>query len=221
MDPVGPNTLVVSGNVANVSLATFVFPVGDLTLRVTPWDVKEPLVQRLRVGPIDVPAWIFSFTLEAVDHNGNVLKALKTSKGTIPVFVALNDTTHGYDINVTAWCPVGCLCWPDILVDYRLFNSTGFATKPWGNGIERGQVQVHQQPVPEQLLPAPLHRRRQLQLRRVVRRRHGLQLQLHHAGAQRAARLQRGHTSAGDLLQRDSITQVLQESLQPGQDQTP
>ncbi|MEM4669344.1 MAG: carboxypeptidase-like regulatory domain-containing protein [Thermofilum sp.] len=221
MDPVsGPSPLVVTGNIANVSQATYVFPVGDIVFRVTQWDVKEPLVNisatltyykgdtrmyvdgpkltdcsglvsftkvpmiatgntkvilELRttssthyirpqdagllvgkwdltsliagikpacsVGPIDVPAWIFSFTLEAVDHAGNILKELPTSNGTAPVIVALNDTAYGTDYNVTLLCVggPGCLCWPEILVDYRIFNATGFADKPWGNGISEAR----------------------------------------------------------------------------------
>lgn len=217
MDPVsGPSPLVVTGNIANVSQATYVFPVGDITFRITPWDVKEPLVNisaklihyekgikmyedsktsgcdglvtftrvplkvaegskvvlELRttantpyirpqdagllvgrwdltsliagvkpacsIGPIDVPTWIFSFTLEAVDHAGNVLKELPTSNGTIPVVVALNDTAYGTQLNLTLVCTAGpgCLCWPDILVDYRLFNTTKSGPAgPWNNGI--------------------------------------------------------------------------------------
>ncbi|UNQ72797.1 carboxypeptidase-like regulatory domain-containing protein [Infirmifilum sp. NZ] len=217
MDPVdGPNPLVVTGNIANMSQAIYTFPVGDLKLRVTQWDENAPLVNisvtldyfkkttktytetavtdcqgivtfqkvplkydtttnsiivtlkttpdtpyirhpkddgllvgkwdlttliasqpaACKVGPIDVPAWIFSFTLKAVDHKGNILEELPTSNGAAPVIVALNDTDWGTAYNLTLWCKEGpgCLCWPEIPVTYRIFNATGNADKAWGNG---------------------------------------------------------------------------------------
>jgi len=226
MDPVsGPNPLVVSGNIGNVSKATYTFPVGDLILRITPWDVKEPLVNvsvlleyfkagartyyegpkltdcegkvtftkvpfvvgpnnlvtvtirttpntpyirhpkddglligkwnltgllkgitpGCTVGPIDVPTWVFSFTLEAVDHNGNVLKELPTSNGTAPVIVAINDTYTGKWYNVTEVCQggPGCLCWPLIDVNYKIFNTTKSGPAgPWNNGLPEARFKV-------------------------------------------------------------------------------
>ncbi|MHB9303195.1 carboxypeptidase-like regulatory domain-containing protein [Thermofilum pendens] len=224
LDPVsGPNPLVVSGNIGNISKATYTFPIGDLTLRITPWDVKEPLVNvsvlleyfkagartyyeshvtgcdgtvtftkvpfkvaanskitvtittrpdtpyirhpkddglvigkwdltsllntttpACNVGPIDVPTWVFSFTLEAVDHNGNVLKELPTSNGTAPVIVAINDTYTKNEYNVTQVCQAGpgCLCWPLINVNYQIFNSTNYLGTPWGNGISEARFKI-------------------------------------------------------------------------------
>jgi hypothetical protein len=221
----GPNPLVVSGNIGNFSKATYTFPVGDLILRITPWDVKEPLVNvsvlleyfkagartyyegpkltdcegkvtftkvpfvvgpnnlvtvtikttpytpyirhpkddglligkwnltgLLRgispgctVGPIDVPTWVFSFTLEAVDHNGNILKELPTSNGTAPVIVAINDTYTKNEYNVTQVCQggPGCLCWPLINVNYKIFNTTKSGPAgPWNNGMPEARFKV-------------------------------------------------------------------------------
>jgi hypothetical protein len=226
MDPVsGPNPLVVSGNIGNISKATYTFPVGDLILRITPWDVKEPLVNvsvlleyfkagartyyegpkptdcegkvtftkvpfvvgpnnlvtvtirttpdtpyirhpkddglligkwnltgllkgitpGCTVGPIDVPTWVFSFTLEAVDHNGNILKELPTSDGTAPVIVAINDTYTKNEYNVTQICQggPGCLCWPLINVSYKIFNTTKSGPAgPWNNGLSEARFKV-------------------------------------------------------------------------------
>ncbi|AJB41157.1 hypothetical protein TCARB_0079 [Thermofilum adornatum 1505] len=227
MDPVsGPNPLVVSGNIGNISKATYTFPVGDLILRITPWDdVKEPLVNvsvlleyfkagartyyegpkltdcegkvtftkvpfvvgpnnlvtvtikttpytpyirhpkddglligkwnltgllkgispGCTVGPIDVPTWVFSFTLEAVDHNGNILKELPTSNGAAPVIVAINDTYTKNEYNVTQVCQggPGCLCWPLINVNYKIFNTTKSGPAgPWNNGLSEARFKV-------------------------------------------------------------------------------
>jgi hypothetical protein len=226
MNPVsGPNPLVANGNIGNISKATFTFPVGDLILRITPWDVKEPLVNvsvlleyfkgsvrtyyegpkltdcegkvtftkvpfvvgannlvtvtirttpdtpyirhpkddnlligkwnltgllmgispGCTVGPIDVPTWVFSFTLEAVDHNGNILKELPTSNGTAPVIVALNDTYTMNEYNVTQLCQggPGCLCWPLINVNYQIFNTTKSGPAgPWNNGLSEARFKV-------------------------------------------------------------------------------
>ncbi|WP_288007735.1 carboxypeptidase-like regulatory domain-containing protein, partial [Thermofilum sp.] len=224
MDPVyGPNPLVVNGNINN---ATYKFPVGDLILRITPWDVNEPLVNvsvsleyfkgsvrtyyeepkltdcegqvtftkvpfvvgpnnlvtvtirttpdtpyirhpkddglligkwnltgllkgispGCTVGPIDVPTWVFSFTLEAVDHNGNILKELPTSNGTAPVIVAINDTYTKNEYNVTQKCREGpgCLCWPLINVNYKIFNTTKSGPAgPWNNGLSEARFKVN------------------------------------------------------------------------------
>ncbi|MGC9096486.1 MAG: carboxypeptidase regulatory-like domain-containing protein [Infirmifilum sp.] len=222
MSPVsGPSPLVVTGNIANYSQATYTFPVGDIKFRVTQWDEKLPLVNisvtldyykgtrktytetattgcdgivsftkvplsidtslnsviitlkttedtpyirhpkddnlvigkwdltktlagiqpSCTIGPIDIPAWVFSFTLEAVDHAGNILKELPTSNGTAPVIVALNDTYNALSYNVTQVCQggPGCLCWPSISVTYQIFNATNNAGKPWGNGISEAR----------------------------------------------------------------------------------
>ncbi|PLJ76795.1 MAG: hypothetical protein B7L53_09780 [Thermofilum sp. NZ13] len=210
-----PDTLNVTGNVDN---ATFRFPVGDVTFRITEWDSKTPIYKAIykvdvtleyykndtktfaatnttdcygevkftkvplkvdatrnriilkvttrqdtpyirpqdaglvigwydlthhefqltcATNEITVPAWVFSFTLEAVDHTGeNVLSELPTSNGKAPVIVALNDTYEAMAQNITLLCQKGpgCLCWPNVRVTYKIFNATGNADQAWGNG---------------------------------------------------------------------------------------
>ncbi|QOJ79598.1 carboxypeptidase regulatory-like domain-containing protein [Infirmifilum lucidum] len=114
----------------------------DVGLVVGKWDLTKVIAGQAPacvLGPLEVPAWIFSFTLEAVDHNGNVLTELPTSNGTAPVIVALNDTYTATEHNVTLVCITGpgCLCWPNIEVTYKIFNATGNPGTPWGNGMSK------------------------------------------------------------------------------------
>ena len=214
--PDSPQSLVVTKNVWNASdVATFKFPVGDLTIKVTQWDVNEQLLNitvvlelykndvlrytvegltdcdgevtfskiplrvtaenevrvklytnehtpyirkpqdvDLLVGDYDItddlaelplqcnnsvtlPAWIFSFTLKAVDHEGNVLKVFPTDYFAYPVVVALNDTTYGKEFPLEIFCGVEpCACWRNVTVDFMLFNMTGHAGTTYGNGID-------------------------------------------------------------------------------------
>ena len=223
MDPIGNNTIIVDTNVWNLTDSVFTFPVGDLTLRVTQWDVNEPLANitvtinyykndelmftetqltdmcngtvtfekvplrvsttspatnkiivelytneytpyirpqdagllvgkwdltgtilneiepACNIGPIDIPAWIFSFTLEATDHEGKILKEFKTDTGTAWIAVALNDTTYPKELNLTEACLYRpCPCTPNITVTYELFNWTGH-TAPEGNEAEEAR----------------------------------------------------------------------------------
>ncbi|MEM1509382.1 MAG: carboxypeptidase-like regulatory domain-containing protein [Thermofilaceae archaeon] len=69
---------------------------------------------------LTLPTWIYSFTLMAADHLGNVLRSLRTSAGTYPVAVLLNDGSYEER-------PSCCECdlplaW--VTVDFRIFNKT-------------------------------------------------------------------------------------------------
>ncbi|MCD6562435.1 MAG: carboxypeptidase regulatory-like domain-containing protein [Thermoproteales archaeon] len=78
-----------------------------------------------------IPTWIFSFTLLAVDHEGNVLETFKTDIGDYPVTVVLDDQAYYQETEECPFVPE-CVCYYNITVDYRIVNMTGPTDATWG-----------------------------------------------------------------------------------------
>jgi hypothetical protein len=98
----------------------------DANLLVANHTVKfEELAIACR-NSIDVPTWIYSFKVIAVDHMGRVLKGLKTDVGTYPVAVLLKDRAYGFFERCCPACPLvpGMPPAPLVQVDFRILNET-------------------------------------------------------------------------------------------------
>ncbi len=87
------------------------------------------------------PAWIYSFTAIATDHEGNILTTLETDVGDYPVIFAFNDTTYGDEWPLWLYCTqLPCYCYPNITVDFRIINATASEYDDDFNALRPGMV---------------------------------------------------------------------------------
>ncbi|GEM_PF-716886 len=114
----------------------------DVGLLVGNWSLTNYIFKKVEPAcgnDIDIPAWIFSFYLEADDHAGRILKAFDatTYHGVkMWVGVALNDS---YWELQPSECTVQCPCEYDTNATWSIFNITGFGTKDYGNGVDEAK----------------------------------------------------------------------------------
>ncbi len=114
----------------------------DVGLLVGNWSLTNYIFKNIEptcTNDVDIPAWIFSFNLEAVDHAGKILKAFTATtykKTTMWVGVALNDT---YWELQPGECTAHCPCRYDTNATWSIFNITGFGDKPYGNGLDEAK----------------------------------------------------------------------------------
>ena len=114
----------------------------DVGLLVGNWSLTNYIFKNMEPAcgnDINIPAWIFSFYLEADDHAGNVLKAFDVTtykKTRMWVGVALNDS---YWEMQPSECTVHCPCRYDTNATWSIFNMTGFGDEPYGNGMDEAK----------------------------------------------------------------------------------
>ncbi len=114
----------------------------DVDLLVGNWSLTNYIFKKAEPAcsnDIDIPAWIFSFYLEADDHAGRVLKefpATLNGSRTMWVGVALNDS---YWELQPSECTVHCPCQYDTNATWSIFNLTGFGDEAFGNGMKEAR----------------------------------------------------------------------------------